>query len=282
VTETASPGDAGRPDPAAAVTAGEFVEALRRLKRWSGMGYRQLAKHAAGAGYALPRSTLTVALNRGTLPREELVVASVRTCGCDEDTVARWIGARRRIAATGGPDGPGPAARLLGYRRLQVPDGRERPDVRDEDEDGEYAETLELVNGELAERHTRQAASNASLETRSFLLAGFVAVAGPFLAARHAQAGLQWVALGAYGLSFIAGVAALAAGSPRDAPPARTLVEDYGRQPKAQALARLAAARVAVLQENSARQRRKAQCWWVALAALGTATLLSVLAILLA
>jgi hypothetical protein len=281
VTETASPGDAGWPDPASAVTAGEFVEALRRLKRWSGMGYRQLAKRAAVAGYALPRSTLTVALNRGTLPREDLVVAFVRTCGCDEETVARWVAVRRRIAAAGGSDGPGPAARWLSHRLLQVPDERGRPDVGEEDDTHEYAETLEMVNAELTERHTRQAASNASLETRSLLLAGFAAVAGPVLAARNAQPGLQWTALGGYAVSLAAGVATLAVGSLRDAPPARTLVEDYGRQPKAQALARLAAARVAVLQENSARQRRKAQCWWVALAALGTATLLSVLAILL-
>ena len=73
MTELASPGNAGKPDPGQAATPAEFVEALRRLKRWTGMGYRQLAKRAAAAGQALPRSTLTVALNRGTLPREDLI-----------------------------------------------------------------------------------------------------------------------------------------------------------------------------------------------------------------
>lgn len=278
--DTANPGDTGRPDPATVVTAGEFVEALRRLKRWSGMGYRQLAKRAAVAGQALPRSTLTVALNRGTLPREDLVVAFVRTCGCDEEEVARWVGARRRIAAAGGSDAPGPATRWLGYRRVPVPGGRGRRDAGDEDDLHEFTGTLELVNHELAERHTRQAASSASIETRSALLVGFVAVAAEVLATRHAQPVLQRSALAGYAASFIAGVVALVVSSPGDAPSARTLVEDYARRPKPQVLAQLAAARFAVLQENSSRQRRKAQCWWVAVAALGVATLLSVLAIL--
>jgi hypothetical protein len=280
VTDTSDPGDAGRPDPATVATAGDFVEALRRLKRWSGMGYRQLAKRAAVAGHALPRSTLTVALNRGTLPREDLVVAFVRTCGCDDEEVAGWVSARRRIAAAGGPDGPGAATRWLGYRRVPLSSGRGRRAASDEDDVAEDAETLELVNLELAERHGRQAATSASIETRSVLLVGFVVIAAQFLATRHAQPVLQRTALAGYAVSFIAGVAALAVSSPAAMPSAFTLVEDYARRPKAQVLAQLIAARVAALRENSGRQRRKAQCWWVAVAALGASTVLSVLAIL--
>jgi hypothetical protein len=280
VTETASPGDTGRPDPATVVTAAEFVDALRRLKRWSGMGYRQLAKRAAVAGRALPRSTLTVALNRGTLPREDLVVAFVRTCGCDEEEVARWVSARRRVAAAGGADGPGPAARWLGYRRGPVPGERGRRDTGDEDDLHEFTETLELVNLDLAERHARQVASSASIETRSALLVGFVAVAAQILATHPAQPVLQRSALAGYAVSFVVGVAALVVSRPGDAPSARTLVEDYSRRPKAEVLAQLAAARLAALEESSGRQRRKAQYWWAAVAALGVATVLSVLAIL--
>ncbi|MGH3839807.1 MAG: helix-turn-helix domain-containing protein, partial [Pseudonocardiaceae bacterium] len=100
--------DAGRPDPAAVDTPAEFVEDLRRLKRWSGLGYRQLEKRAAAIGESLPRSTLTAALTRDTLPREDLVAALVRTCGCDDDGVRRWVDSRRRIAAAARPDGFGP------------------------------------------------------------------------------------------------------------------------------------------------------------------------------
>ncbi|GAA4670475.1 helix-turn-helix domain-containing protein [Phytohabitans rumicis] len=99
----------GRPDPAEAQTAAEFVRALRRLKQWTGQGYRQLEKSAGVAGQALPRSTLTAALARDTLPRDDLVAAFVRTCGGDDSEVERWVAARRRIAAATGPDGPEPA-----------------------------------------------------------------------------------------------------------------------------------------------------------------------------
>lgn len=283
MTDTPSPGDTGRPNPGSAVTAGEFVDALVRLKRWSGMGYRQLAKRAAVTGHSLPRSTLTVALNRNTLPREDLVVALALTCGCDEEEVARWVSARRRIAAASGSDRPGPAVRWLGHRRLPVPGGRGRRDAADEgDEDDlhEYAETLELVNLELAERHARQAASSASIETRSVLLAGFAAIAAQFLATRDTQPVLQAGALTAYTVSFVGGVAVLAVSPPGEALTASALVEDHARRPKAQLLAALAAARLAALQANAGRQRRKAQLWWVAVVALGAATVLSVLAIL--
>lgn len=110
MSEAADSGaDTGRPDPAAADTPAEFVEALRRLKRWSGLGYRQLEKRAATIGESLPRSTVTAALTRDTVPREDLVAALVRACGCDADEVRRWVDARRRIAAAR-PAGVGPAS----------------------------------------------------------------------------------------------------------------------------------------------------------------------------
>jgi len=110
VSEAAnSTGEAGSPDPAGAQTAAEFMEVLRQLKRWTGEGYRQLEKRAGTAGQPLPRSTLTAALARDTLPREDLVVAFVRACGGDDAEVRRWADARRRIAATTGPGDPEPA-----------------------------------------------------------------------------------------------------------------------------------------------------------------------------
>lgn len=73
--------------------------ALRRLQKWSGDGFRQLEKRAVQLGLVLPRSTIAAALNRAVLPREDLVVALVRTCGGDQEEVDRWVTARRRIAA---------------------------------------------------------------------------------------------------------------------------------------------------------------------------------------
>ena len=95
----APPEATGRPDPDTAANAAEFVAALRRLRQWSGLSYRELAKRASAAGDALPRSTVTAAMTRTALPREDLVAALARTCGCDKEEVERWVSARRRIAA---------------------------------------------------------------------------------------------------------------------------------------------------------------------------------------
>lgn len=89
----------GRPDPATVDTPAEFVAALRRLQRWSGMSYRRVEKRARDTDNPLPRSTLTAALARNTLPRESIVVALIEACGGDEEEVQRWAAARRRIAS---------------------------------------------------------------------------------------------------------------------------------------------------------------------------------------
>ncbi len=89
----------GRPDPAAVDTPAEFVAALRRLQRWSGLSSRQVEKHARDTDNPLPRSTLTAALARNTLPRESIVVALIQACGGDVEEVQRWAAARRRIAS---------------------------------------------------------------------------------------------------------------------------------------------------------------------------------------
>lgn len=107
VTDADVPGSGvdGRPDPAEAKNAAEFVELLAGLKRWSGLGLRLLERRALAAGYALPRSTLASALSKPNLPSEELVSALVAACGGSPDDVNAWLAARRRIAATGGaPD----------------------------------------------------------------------------------------------------------------------------------------------------------------------------------
>jgi hypothetical protein len=86
------------PRPSSAQSAADFVAAMRRLKAWSGLSYRQLAKRAAAVGDYLPHSTTAAALGRDTLPREDVVAAFVRACGCDAETVDAWLGLRRRVA----------------------------------------------------------------------------------------------------------------------------------------------------------------------------------------
>jgi hypothetical protein len=87
------------PDPDEATTPAEFVGALRGLREWSGLTYRQLAAKAASSGDVLPSSTVASALSRNTLPRHQVVMAFVRACGLDGAAAARWTAARDRLAA---------------------------------------------------------------------------------------------------------------------------------------------------------------------------------------
>jgi hypothetical protein len=89
---------AGPPQPEEAQDAAELVVALRRLRLWSGLTYRQLERKAATVGAVLPSSTIATALSRPTLPREQLVEALVRACGLGNAEVNRWLAARKRIA----------------------------------------------------------------------------------------------------------------------------------------------------------------------------------------
>ncbi|WP_430502952.1 tetratricopeptide repeat protein [Micromonospora trifolii] len=95
-------------------TAAEFVARLRALKSASGLSYRTLERKARRAGDQLPASTVASALNRLSLPSEEIVAALVRACGSDPAVVQEWIDARRALvlcdqpAAVGVVPGPAP------------------------------------------------------------------------------------------------------------------------------------------------------------------------------
>lgn len=100
------------PRPEEASTAAEYVALLKQLRLWSGLTYRQLDGKAKANGEVLPASTTATMLNRGTLPREQLVAAFTRACGLDESDVERWLLARRRIAvATPDAEAPAPPPR---------------------------------------------------------------------------------------------------------------------------------------------------------------------------
>ncbi|MEV0157896.1 helix-turn-helix domain-containing protein [Micromonospora sp. NPDC050686] len=109
------PRSGSAPDPFAATSPVEFVAAMRALKEWSGLTFRELQRQADKFGEALPHSTIAAVLARSSLPREALVTAFVRACGLDEATAASWLATRKRLAvqsaraaAPGGGGGPDP------------------------------------------------------------------------------------------------------------------------------------------------------------------------------
>ncbi|MGI5197863.1 hypothetical protein ACQEVY_30250 [Streptomyces sp. CA-288835] len=104
-------------DPAA------FVAALRRLKAWSGLSYRQLERRATEAGHTLPYSTAATMLGRERLPREELLVAFVTACGLREDEAEAWADARTTIAC-GPVDAPADARKTIACGPVDAPPAR--------------------------------------------------------------------------------------------------------------------------------------------------------------
>lgn len=86
------------PQPARARTPAEFTAALRTLRLWSGLTYRQLEGKATAHSDTLPASTIATTLGRVTLPREQFVDAFTRACGLGDEEARQWLEARRRIA----------------------------------------------------------------------------------------------------------------------------------------------------------------------------------------
>ncbi|MEV6393290.1 hypothetical protein AB0M39_00620 [Streptomyces sp. NPDC051907] len=106
------PAGNGAPDPEQAHTPAEFVAGLQALKDWSGLPYRELSSRAEAVGDVLPRSTVANMLSRATLPREELVAAFVRACGCDPGAVDAWLRVRKELTRRERQSDEGPGAPL--------------------------------------------------------------------------------------------------------------------------------------------------------------------------
>ncbi|MEU8398845.1 helix-turn-helix transcriptional regulator [Nonomuraea sp. NPDC048892] len=87
------------PSPAGIADAAAFMAELRRLKRWSGLSFRQLDRRAAAAGDTLPYSTASTMLGKDRLPRPELLVAFVKACGVADDDLRVWQTCHAGIAA---------------------------------------------------------------------------------------------------------------------------------------------------------------------------------------
>lgn len=95
------------PDPREAHSASEFIALLGVLKEASGLTYRELAQRAEAVGDVLPRSTIANMLGRTSVPREELLAAFVRACGCGPTEVADWLAVRKELAVHGRRAGEG-------------------------------------------------------------------------------------------------------------------------------------------------------------------------------
>src|SRR5579859_7259386 len=143
----------------------------------------------------------------------------------------------------------------------------------------DHAETLELVNAELAARLDRQADSTAKIDTKALALAGYAVVAASFLATQHPQPVLAGLAYAAYVVALGLSVFAYAIGSHRDVPNPRRLLNGYALRPKPQVLVALAAERVKAFEANAGRHKRKASLWRASLIALAIGVTLMVVSI---
>ena len=88
----------GIPYPDQVTTPEEYMAALRDLRTWADLTYRELESRALAAGDRLPRGTIASAMSRGVVPREQTVAAYVRACGGDGDAVEAWLATRRRLS----------------------------------------------------------------------------------------------------------------------------------------------------------------------------------------
>jgi hypothetical protein len=101
-----------RPNPLAANTPAEYLEALRQYKAWSGdPSWRAMAKRA---GQAVVHSTMYTAMNGSTLPKFDVVRAIIIGCGGGEDDLSAFATAWRRIATGGRNRRPSVDVRFLG------------------------------------------------------------------------------------------------------------------------------------------------------------------------
>jgi hypothetical protein len=130
------------------------------------------------------------------------------------------------------------------------------------------ADTLELINSELTDRLARQAEASAQIDTKAALVVGYVAAASAFLAVRHSQPLLTWLALAAFAVAAGFGIGSYAVSAYQEVPDPRRLFNQYAPRPKSDALAALAARRVGAFEGNASRNQRKARLWWVSVAAL--------------
>ena len=120
--------------------------------------------------------------------------------------------------------------------------------------------TLELINTELTGRLARQAEARAQIDTKAVVLVGYVAAASSFLAIRHSQPVLTWLALAAFAIAAGFGVAVFAVRKYKEVPIPQSFFDKYSPRPKSAALTALATARVYAFEQNEPKNKHKV--WW--------------------
>lgn len=143
-----------------------------------------------------------------------------------------------------------------------------------------HAETLDLINAEIAASLARQYDAGASIDTKAAILVGYAAAAASFLATRHAQPVLAGLAYACYGLAAAFGLWAYAIRLYRDVPDPRQLFTEYLVSPKAQVLAAIAATRVQAFESNARLHVSKAQRWQISVVSLVAGVVLMLLAMI--
>jgi hypothetical protein len=85
------------PAPDLASTPAELLAAMRALRQWAALTYRELEVRAQRAGDKLPRGLIPSLMANNDLPRESTLASFVRACVGDH-AVDQWLAVRRRIA----------------------------------------------------------------------------------------------------------------------------------------------------------------------------------------
>jgi transcriptional regulator with XRE-family HTH domain len=85
------------PDPSTASTAADYNDALKRLREWSGMTYRQIEEITQHYPRRVAPSTLCAAFTRGTLPARDLVESFLRAIELDDEQQRGWLTAWQAI-----------------------------------------------------------------------------------------------------------------------------------------------------------------------------------------
>ncbi len=142
-----------------------------------------------------------------------------------------------------------------------------------------HAETLELINSEVAASLARLSDSTTRVDTKAIALVGYAGAASSFLATRHAQPVITILAYIAFGMAAGFGIWAYGLRSYQLAPNPRWLFNEYWERSRAQVLGAMAATRVEVFESNARRHLRKVRIWWLSLASLATGMTLMIFAL---
>lgn len=143
----------------------------------------------------------------------------------------------------------------------------------------ERSKALALMNDELQKRLELQFTVGDRIDTKATLVLGFVGIAAQFLLTHpHRDSWVTGVALVSYGVSFVAGVVAVAVRFYRVVPKPRWLTAEYAKQLATgepdvvrPLLGKLVGLRVEACEHNAGVDKGKLIAWWVSVGALALA-----------